>query len=289
MGRKRTQFDESMILNQRSYHYYLMRLMELSVSMFEWKNLPPTVDERYIETQLFQSGSAVYFRDEVIGDLCLAMIANGRLNVYGEPLERRAFSRYNEYQILLNGRNSVIIWNNYLRTNSFDTVDMFARKLYQIDRTIDVNMHAQKTPVLIQGTEKQRVSLMNLYMDYEGNVPVIFGDKNLDLNSLKVIKTDAPYVIDKLMQYKAQIWNEALTYLGISNLNIQKRERLITDEVTRSQGGTIANRYSRLNARRQGAERINRMFGTEIEVNYHEDFQLVEEITNDTVGGGEDE
>ena len=78
---------------------------------------------------------------------------------------------------------------------------------------------------------------------------------------------------DKIYQLKTQIWNEALTYLGISNLNIQKKERLISDEVTRNQGGTIASRYSRLESRREAVKKINDMFGTNIEVNYREDYQ----------------
>lgn len=262
-----------MVLNNLTYRQYLNRLTELAISMFEWKNLPDTVDARYLELHLFETGCMVYFKDEVIGDLCLDCIVQGRLDVYGNPLLRRAYSGYNNYQKLLKYNNSVIIWNNYLHGNSILDVEMFARRLYNIDRIIDVNANAQKTPVLLQGTEKQRLTLLNLYKEYDGNAPFIFGDKNLDINSLKAFSTNAPYVCDKLYQLKTQIWNEALTYLGISNINIQKKERLITDEVTRNQGGTIASRYSRLESRRQAVEKINDMFGTNIEVNYREDFQ----------------
>lgn len=275
MGRRKHDiFDESMILNNLTYSQYLNRLTELAISMFEWKNLPKTVDARYLELHLFETGCMVYFKDEVIGDLCLDCIVNGRLDVYGNPLLRRAYSGYNNYQKLLKYNNSVIIWNNYLHSNSILDIEMFARRLYNIDRIIDVNANAQKTPVLLQGTEKQRLTLLNLYKEYDGNAPFIFGDKNLDINALKSLSTDAPYVCDKLYQLKTQIWNEALTYLGISNNNIQKKERLISDEVTRNQGGTIASRYSRLESRRQAVEKINDMFGTNIEVNYREDFQL---------------
>lgn len=276
MGRRKHNiFDESLILNNLTYRQYLNRLTELAISMFEWKNLPDTVDARYLELHLFETGCMVYFKDDVIGDLCLNCIVNGRLDVYGNPLLRRAYSGYNNYQKLLTYKDSVIIWNNYLHSNSILDVEMFARRLYNIDRIIDVNANAQKTPVLLQGSEKQRLTLLNLYKEYDGNAPFIFGDKNLDINSLKAFSTNAPYVCDKLYQLKTQIWNEALTYLGISNINIQKKERLITDEVTRNQGGTIASRYSRLESRRQAVEKINKMFGTNIEVNYREDFQQV--------------
>lgn len=278
-------FGESAIMNNATYIQYFNRLVELSVSMFEWQGLPETVDPRYLELHLFQNGSVVYFRDEVMGDLCLDCIANGQFDVYGNPISRRAYSSYNQYQKTLNESDSVIIWNNYLRQPSVLDVKMFAKRLYNLDRIIDVNANAQKTPVLIQGTEKQRLTLVNLYKEFDGNAPFIFGDKNLDLNSLRAISTNAPYVADKLYQLKTQIWNEALTYLGISNLNIQKKERMITDEVQRNQGGTIASRYSRLEARREAVDKINRMFGTDISVDYREDFQITNE--NDT-GEGEE-
>ena len=291
MGRrKRTLFDESAMLNSRTYIQYVNRLTELSISMFEWKNVPDTVDVRYLELHLFKNGCVVYFNDEVIGNLCLDCAISGSFDVYGYPKLRRAYSEYNNYQRMLKENNSVIIWNNYLRTNSILDVEMFARRLYLIDRIIDINVNAQKTPVLVQGTEKQRLSLINLYKEFDGNTPFIFGDKNLDINALKAITTDAPYVADKLYQLKTQIWNEALTYLGISNINIQKKERLITDEVTRNQGGTIASRYSRLESRQSAAKKINEMFGKNIEVNYREDFQSInDDITDigaDTIKGG---
>lgn len=270
--REKTLFGESATVNNLTYMQYLNRLTELSVSMFEWKNLPPTVDARYIELHLFETGSMVYFDDDVIGNLCLDCLPAGRLDVYGNPVLRRAYSGYNNYQKLLKESNSVIIWNNYLHTNSILEVKMFARRLYNLDRIIDVNANAQKTPVLIQGTEQQRLTLKNLYKEFDGNSPFIFGDKNLDLNSLKCLQTGAPYVCDKLYNLKQMYWNEALTYLGINNTGAQKRERMLAIESSQAQGGTISSRYSRLQSRREAVKKINAMFGTNIEVNYREDF-----------------
>ena len=275
--REKTLFGESATVNNLTYMQYLNRLTELSVSMFEWKNLPPTVDARYLELHLFESGSMVYFDDDVIGNLCLDCLPSGSLDVYGNPVLRRAYSVYNNYQKLLKESNSVIIWNNYLHTNSILEVKMFARRLYNLDRIIDVNANAQKTPVLIQGTEQQRLTLKNLYKEFDGNSPFIFGDKNLDLNSLKCLQTGAPYVCDKLYNLKQMYWNEALTYLGINNTGAQKRERMLAIESSQAQGGTISSRYSRLQSRREAVEKINAMFGTNIEVNYREDFMSIYE------------
>lgn len=285
MGRNRPsntqnrQFWQTGKMNNATYAQYFNRLTELSVSMFDWQNLPDSVDPRYLELALFGDGHAIFFKDEVLGFLALRCMIGGTWDVYQIPTFRRAYAT-NGYQMELNPENSVIIYNNMIRTNSTLDVAVFANRLWELDRSIDVNAKAQKTPVLILCDEKQRLTMKNLYMKYEGNEPFIFGDNSLANygdSLFRVLKTDAPYVADKLYTLKTQIWNEALTYLGISNVNVSKKERLITDEVQRNQGGTIASRYSRLESRRQACEKINKMFGLDIWVDYREDYRTSDE------------
>lgn len=265
-------FWESAVLNNATYQQYYMRLMELSIAMFDWKNVPEEIDIRFLELILFSEGKAVFFKDEVLDEyLALQFTVKGRLNFYHIPVRRSAFA-INGYQRELDENNSVIIYNNMLHTPSKLDVEMMSRRLYDLDRSIDVNAKAQKTPILIQASDSQRLTMKNLYKQYEGNEPFIFGNKALELDNLKVLKTDAPYVADKLYQLKSQYWNEALTYLGISNTNITKKERMITDEVTRNMGGVIASRYSRLESRRKACDQINRMFGLDMYVEFREDF-----------------
>lgn len=274
--RKNANFWESAKYNNASFMEYYNRLTELSISMFKWTNVPETIDIRFLELILFGDGMSVFFKDEDIGFLALRCMIGGHLNLYNIPDDRRAYAA-NGYHMELDESNSVIIFNNKLHTNSVLTVENFARRLWNLDRTIDVNCNAQKTPVLISCDETQRLTLKNVYMQYEGNQPVIYADKNLNPNSLKVLSTQAPYVADKLYQLKTQIWNEALTYLGISNVNMTKKERLISDEVIRNQGGVIANRNSRLKERQSACEQINRMFGLDMWCEFDDDMVL----TND--------
>lgn len=272
-------FWESAYNNSANFRQYYDRFTELAISMFEWKGLPDTVDPRFLELVLFSYGKAVFFKDEVMGYLALPVIMQGKFNPYGIPKDRRAYSPYNNYSRRLKENNSVIIYNNMLHKNSMLDVQMFARRLYEIDRTIDVNVKAQKTPLLITCDETQRLAVQNLYKQYDGNEPVIFGDKQLSPNTIKVLSTNAPYNADKLYELRIQLWNEMLTYLGISNINVVKKERMITDEVTRNQGGTIASRYSRLEMRRQCCEHINKMFPElNVTCEYREDFKLSEEF-----------
>lgn len=256
--------------NRLTYDLYYERIMDLAISRFEYKNLPDTVDQRYMELALLGDGMAVYFRDDVIGDLCLRTMIDGRLGLYEIPFRRKAYAN-NGYNRNLTANNSVLIYNNYLRTPSLIQIAYYASSLSKLDVTRDININAQKTPILVTANERERLSMQNLYLKYDGNQPYIFGVKSFNPDAFKVFKTDAPFVADKLNTLKSDIWNEMLSWLGISNISINKKERLITDEVQRSQGGTVASRLSPLEARRDGIEKVNKMFGTDIEVSFRED------------------
>lgn len=282
--RKRDNFWDSAKMNNATYIQYYNILMEIGVSMFEWQNLPDTIDERFLELTLFTDGMAVFFYDDVLGYLCLQTMIGGNLNVYRIPMERTAYAT-NGYQNKLDNTNSVIIWNNVIRTNSMNDVEMYAKRLYNIQRAIDVNVNAQKTPVMILADESQRLTMKNLYMQYDGNEPFIFGDKGLNMNQIKALSTQAPFVADKLQELKTRLWNEALTRLGVMNVGNEKKERLISDEVSSSQGGTVAMRYTRLNMRKQACKEINKMFGLNIDVDYRANY--IDELAqyNDMLGG----
>ena len=288
MGRKTREFEESAYKNNKLYLYYFNRLKELAISMFEWKNLPSSVDPRFLELTLFNDGQCLFFKDEVMGYLTLQCTIGGQFNVYRVPTNRRAYAT-NGYQNNLDETNSVIIYNNMLRENTIEVVDMFAKRLYDLDSIIDVNANAQKTPVLITCDETQRLTLQNIYMQYTGNQPVIYGNKNLDVNGIKVLKTDAPYIGQMIYELKINVWNEALSYLGISTVNNVKRERLITDEVQRNLGGTYASRYSRMNMRKEACKNINEMFELNIDVDYRQDYSELVEKTDSSENNEESE
>lgn len=267
--RKDAEFWDSARTNELSFNYYFNRLVELCISSFIWENMPKTVDTRFLELCLFSDGKSVFFEDKDIGFLSLRCATSGRWNVYQIPTQRRAYST-NGFNLNLDENNSVIIWNNYMHRNAQTDIELFAKRLGNLDRIIDVNANAQKTPILIGCDENELLTMKNLYLKYDGNQPVIFGDKNYGNKTLQVLKTDAPYVCDKLYSLKTQIWNEAMTYLGINNVNQTKKERLITDEVQDGQGDVMANRNSRLLARKQACEQINEMFGLNLDVKFND-------------------
>ena len=260
--RSNREFWSSAIKNNAVSAHYVDRLTELSISMFNWQGLPSTVDPRFLELVLLQAGQILFFKEPEIGAYVVMRVnPNGPFDIYQIPRSRRPYAS-NGYvpREAFTEHNSVIIFNNMLHTPSQRDIRIFAHDLADIDRAIAVNVNAQKTPILIRASDTQRLTLENLYMQYDGNQPFIFGTKELDLDSITVLNTQAPFVAKELYDLKTDKWNEALTYLGISNVNIDKKERLVRDEVNRSLGGAIASRYSRLESRRQACDQINRMF-----------------------------
>lgn len=265
----RTQW-EAQQLNSLTYMDYFLRLKELALNMYEWKNLPDTIDPRFIELGLFNNGYMLYFNDDVLGNLCLEAMIAGQLDVYRIPRYRRAYS-VNGYQAEKTEKDSVLIFNNYLHTPTAMTIQLYARRLYEIERSIDVNVKAQKTPVAIACDETEEFSIKQIYKKFDGNEPVIvIPRKAMQTLQLSVLDTKADFISMELNSLKKQIWNEALTFLGIENGSTEKAERLINREVLSNLGGVQAQRYVMLNSRREAAEKINKMFGTNIEVDFRQ-------------------
>lgn len=269
MSRKTAQreFWESAKMNNATFRMYFDRLVGIAVSMFEWHNLPKSIDPRFLELSLFTEGKALFFRDEVMGELALKFMSAGVLDVYQIPTRRVAFAA-NGYHKDLDDTNSVIIWNNVMHTNSFNDVEASALRLYDIQRTIDTNIKAQKTPVMIQASEEQRLTMKQLYKQYEGNEPFIFADKDLKMNDIKAISTQAPYVADVLFNAKKEIWNECLSALGVPVTDRVKRERLLAAEIAGDKASSYAQQYIRLYPREKACEQINEMFGLDVSVTY---------------------
>lgn len=264
--RRNREFFESGINNNVTYLQYYNRLKEMCLSEFEWLNMPRSVDPRYLEIQLFENGQAVFFADDLGDFLALRCMPQSGFDVYGVPNKRLAYG-YNGYQKQLSSKDSVVIYNNLIRTSCKTDCERYAKRLYNIDRTIDVNINSQKTPVLIVCDENERLTMKNLYMQWQGNEPVIYGNKSLNTNGVQVLKTDSPFLAEQLYRVKSQYWAERCQAIGVNYLG-EKRERRISGELDISQDSTLATRFSKIQARKQACRQINEMFGLNIDVRY---------------------
>lgn len=277
-NRNNYKFEDSLVLNDATYIDYLNRFKRIATSMFEWVNLPSSMDSRYLEQCLYYNGQAALLYDKKYGFINTKCAGSGYVNIYGLPDRFNCFSYgYNSMRKLYTGLNPllteaqkeyqknyecVLVMNNYERTPTAGSMELFAYRLYLAQRTCDVNISGQRFPVMVVGDEKQRLMLENLYNQYNGNQPFIFGNKNqLNDEILKAIRTDSPYVADKITEYKKEIWNEALTYLGINSISINKKERLTESESNENNELVNLNLQSMLAPRLEACKRFNEKYG----------------------------
>ena len=273
------EFKDALELNNATYIDYLNRFKRIALSMFEWVNLPKSMDARYLELCLFYNGQAALLKDKSYGFINTKAATNGDVNIYGLPTKINCFSySYQSIRTLYTGldpnlsdkqfenqknNECILVMNNEDRLPTAGSLELFAWRLYNADRTCDVNIQAQKTPVMIVMDEKQRLTMMQLYNQYNGNMPFIFGDKNLlnDGNKIESITTQAPYIVDKISDYKREIWNEALTYLGINNISRDKKERLTENESNENNELVNLNLQSMLIPRIRACKQFNEKYG----------------------------
>lgn len=251
----------SKYMNDRVVTDYFNRLMLTARSVFEWVNLPNNIDEKWIERYLFAEGKCVFFKDPTLGLMVARMTPNGELNYYDEPTTVKPYATNYQGDTLENGVNCVVIRNNDDMIPTSPTIQLYALKLADIDRTIDVNIKAQKMPIIIKCSDKQKLTLKRVIDQRNDNEPVIFGDKGLDTDGIEVLNTHAPVVFKDLELQKHMVWNECMTFLGINNANQDKKERLVDDEVQANNEQVEASFNIMLKAREQACKDINRIFG----------------------------
>lgn len=268
---KNNRFIDSAILNDETFQDYLNRFRKIALSMFEWVNLPKTMNENFIEKCLFYNGKCAFLKDEEMGFINTKVCSNGYLNIYGLPTKLNCFSYdYSKSRDLFTTKESeeqeltecIYVMNNTEVIPTISTLELYAYRLYMCDRVCDVNLSGQRYPIMILGDEKSRMTLENLYSQYDGNKPFIFGKKELlDENKMQVLRTDSPYIIDKVTDYKKEIWNECLTFLGINNMSIVKGERLTKNESQENNELVNLNLLSFLKTRQQACREFNELFG----------------------------
>lgn len=226
------QTDLAIQINNATYVDYLDRLQLLATSIFSWKNLDKVAGfgaENFLETALYNKGRACVVNDPTLGIQVFNANPSAALNTYNLPTEVEATSV--TYNKMYKFDEIVYVMNNNMQKPTFASVQLMAYRLYDTERTIDVNRNAQKTPVLIEGDTKSILTLKQVYEQYSGNIPFIYGSKTFDASSkLSVLKTDAPYIIDKLTEHKKHIMSEFMNFVGIDNFFSDKKERLITAE-----------------------------------------------------------
>ena len=265
----KSEFRDAILLNNDTYKDYLERIKKIALSMFVWENLPDTMNARYLEMCLYYKGQAALLYDNNYGFINTQAADSGYINIYGLPTLLNCFSySYNSMRNLYvpdsgEGKDGecILVMNTFERVPTCATVELFAYRLSQAQRSADTNVSVTRSSQLLLTDQKQYFTLKKMYEEYDGNTPAIFADKNLITpDSIKAIKTDTPIMLKELMDYKREIWNECLTALGVSNLN-EKRERMVSAETDSNNEVVNLNLQSFLIPRQKAAEEFNKKFG----------------------------
>lgn len=285
-----------------TYSTWFNRLYNIAISRFEWLNLPDTCNEKFIEQVLFFNGFMVGYKDRALNSfLIMPCTNNSVLDIFGYPAKVNAYG-YNGYMaqnltpytITLvqepTRANAALLYANYSRCPDLPAVLYFARKLTKIDRTIDVNINVQKTPYIISCGENQRLTVANMFKQVDNFEPAIITTKFYGLNGEKpinVMDLKPTFVADKMQTLKRQVYQEALTYLGIEANTSEKAERQVTEELTANMGETESMRQSPLASRKQFCKEFNKIYGTNIDVKFRSDLQLSQIMENGGLTDGE--
>lgn len=254
--------------------------------MVEWVDLPDTIDPKYLEKSLHDYGYVAFYKDPEIDYIATIGATTGVFNHYNVPLSFHSSAiGYNKEFKLFNYGDSVpentknygvLIKNNDVSKASLTSINLFASELTQLKQVIQVNLNAQKTPVLITTDKDTHLSMKNVYNQYEGNSPVIIVDSMLDMNKMKVHSTIAPFVADKLTLQRNSVWNEFLTFIGVNNISTDKKERMITNEVDGNNEQISASANAFLKSRQEACELINKLYGLNVSVRLRN--EIIEEI-----------
>lgn len=254
-------------------HMYRKQLMGKCLSRFTWEGLPNGIDPRFIEATIFNNGYSVFYYDTFL-ELFMAMPAtiSGPLDIQDNPIGYR-ITRNGVYSREVSATDSVCIWGNQVREPEIDVVLSYAARLAQIDRTIEIDLLNERNPMIVACSQDQRLTIQNLISKIYDGEPVVWGTENLSMDNLA--NTIGVFPLNqnagagavssiKHMESKAKIWGEALTMLGIMNVNSEKRERMVVEEAAANSGQVLASRESFMKPRTLACEQINEKFGLEI-------------------------
>ena len=260
----------SQLGNYKTYLAYKNKMLTLAMNVFQFENMNPFIDLAYVNMCLVTKGSIAFFKDEVVGLLALPYTPVGSLDFYGRPTAIRVLPKNGSYNRTLHKDEFVIMYDNASKLPIIDSIIQSCERISEIKRSIDINVSQQATPRYWKTSEENKKTVENILRDIDSKVDAIMISDNNLIDDINCVLAPAPYVADKLNEAKKEEWAEFLELIGISNVAIQKKERVIRDEILTSMGGTIASRYSRFTARKQAIKEINKLFNEKIEVSFYD-------------------
>lgn len=261
----------SQLYNYKTYLNYKDKMMSLAMNVFQFSNMNPFIDMALVNRTLVENGSIAFFKDDVTDELLAMPYTNlGVLDYYGRPTRIQPIPYFGSYKRVLNKNEFVIMYDNNSHIPIYPQIIQSAERMALIKRGIDINVSQQMTNRFWKTSEENEKTLKAILQQVDSNVETIVTYDNFDLDETQQVMNPAPFVADKLNECKKEEWAEFLEVIGICESQINKKERVISDEIMFSMGGTIASRFNRYESRRKAVKEINEKFGTNIEVAFYD-------------------
>lgn len=218
-------------LNTYSNNYFALSL--IAQNRFKWESSIIKPFERlseYIEYLLYYYGQCLIAKDGKSW-IILRCTPLGKPDDTGLPTKFQTYTWNGEKAKIYNYSDVIWIKNNaYCIPTSF-WIWKYCDRIAHIERVMDINIDAQKTPYIIETTPEMQFSVKNLFKKIKEMSEVIFTNSAAGgiREKVKVLDLNAPYLVDKLYAQKQNEFNDALNFIGINTID-EKRERLITGE-----------------------------------------------------------
>lgn len=278
---------------------YVRKLSSVAANRFKWTGLPKEIDIRFLEmTLLYFALSIFYYDNEYNKYFALRSGGYSYLNMLNNPtsftvvgngaFRGRTLSALRDTPT---GKMAVPIWANYMRTPDLDVINIYATRLANLERTIEINSENARQSKFILSTQNQRLSFVNIDRQVQdgSNLIEVNNASVDDLQFYKVLDLEIdPTSIEKLDIVRDRQWNKCMTLLGIDSANQDKKERLVADEVSANDDQTSTFRFEALNARRIACEQINDHYpDLNISVEYNTEVERMAKEAKEDAATGE--
>lgn len=266
----KTRMINSQLKSYSTYLSYRNKMLTLAMNVFQFENMNPFIDMSYVNKSLVLRGSIAFFKDEVMGLIALPYTVVGKLDIYGRPTEIKPLPKFGSYNRSLKSDEFVIMYDNDSKLPIWPSIVQSIERISLIKRVLDINIKQQATPRYWRTSEENQKTINDILRSVDSMEDEITISDNNIIDDISCTLAPAPFVADKLNEAKKEEWAEFLELIGISNVAVQKKERVIRDEILTSMGGTIASRYSRFTSRKRAIDEINKLFDEHIEVSFYD-------------------
>lgn len=267
--------------------YWFYKLLDYCLGIFEYKGLPEGLPAREIEANLLITGHAVFFEDR--GDLVTVPTTIYGYDKYYRPTKAifgnvAILSKKLEF-----GKNSEVVFNNKIRGNVLlqqevdggllTYIKRYARMLADVESTFSIRLINTRATEYQIGNTQQAVEQLKAYnMQLEAGKDHVLVDKMFSDSFRTIERPNYPGLenVNDLLIARDKILSTFFRDIGVKMEYNTKRAQLTEEEVTADDQLLLISIKGMLKERREGLERVNRHFGTNITVDISEEFKREE-------------